>query len=526
MRDVIIGIDAGTSIIKAVAFDLVGAQIAAASTPNSYAILPDGGAEQDLARTWADTVGTLRRLVEKLPDLARRTAAIAVTGQGDGTWLIDSRGEPVGPAWLWLDARAAATVEGMRASPDDRARFERTATGLAACQQGAQLVHILRHMPERLQSAATAFHCKDWLYFKLTGERATDPSEGCFTFGDFRTRDYSDEVIRLLGLESLRHLLPPIVDGTREYAPLSQEAADLIGLGAGTPVVLGYIDVVCTGLGAGLLDRKAKPGCTIIGSTGMNMRLVTSADAVQLNDDATGYTMCMPAPETYAQLQSSLAATLNIDWVLGLAQDILASQGSRVVREELIDFIDGWIAGAEPGSILFQPFISEAGERGPFVDGNARAGFIGISQRHGFADLVRSVIEGIGFAVRDCYAAMGPLPEEVRLTGGAARSPVVRAVLGAVLGTRIRTSQRAEAGAAGAAMIAAVSIGEFATMDDCADRWVDPLLGEAEEPDPKLAAHYSTLFDSYVAARRGLQPVWRSLAAARQGNGQTVRERP
>ncbi|TGV54945.1 carbohydrate kinase, partial [Mesorhizobium sp. M2D.F.Ca.ET.160.01.1.1] len=102
--------------------------------------------------------------------------------------------------------------------------------------------------------AATAFHCKDWLYFKLTGERATDPSEGTFTFGDFRTRDYSDEVLDVLGVADLRHLLPPIVDGTRHSTGLSPAAAAVTGMLAGTPVVLGYVDVVCTALGAGLLD--------------------------------------------------------------------------------------------------------------------------------------------------------------------------------------------------------------------------------------------------------------------------------
>ncbi|RWK45701.1 MAG: carbohydrate kinase, partial [Mesorhizobium sp.] len=93
-----------------------GRQLAAAAVPNRYETLPGGGAEQDLARTWADTATTLRQLADKVPDLASRTVAIAVTGQGDGTWLIDKDGEPVAKGWLWLDARAAAIVEEIRAS--------------------------------------------------------------------------------------------------------------------------------------------------------------------------------------------------------------------------------------------------------------------------------------------------------------------------------------------------------------------------------------------------------------------------
>lgn len=514
MRDILIGIDAGTSVIKSIAFDTSGRQIAAAALPNHYETLPGGGAEQDLARTWSDAATTLRQLADKVPDLANRTVAIAVTGQGDGTWLIDGKGEPVARGWLWLDARAAAIVEEIRARPEDRLRFEKTGSGLAACQQGSQFVFMKRTMPEMLGKAATAFHCKDWLYFKLTGERATDPSEGTFTFGDFHTRDYSDDVLDVLGVTDLRHLLPPIVDGTRHSTALSQAAADATGMLAGTPVVLGYVDVVCTALGAGLLDRERKPGCSIIGSTGMHMRLAETPDDVQLNEAATGYTMAMPAPGVFAQMQSNMAATLNIDWVLGLASGILASQGISRSNGEMIALVDAWISAAQPASLLYQPYVSEAGERGPFVDANARAGFVGISSRHGYADLVRAVFEGLAFAARDCYAAMGPLPREVRLTGGAARSPALRKILGAALGADIRTSAREEAGAAGAAMIAAVCVGLYPSMDACVGEWVTPLLGEAEPSDPNLAAIYDKMTPSYTLAHQALRPVWRAMAAS------------
>lgn len=513
MRDILIGIDAGTSVIKSIAFDIAGRQIAAAALPNHYETLPGGGAEQDLARTWSDAATTLRQLADKVPNLASRTVAIAVTGQGDGTWLIDAKGEPVAKGWLWLDARAAAVVEEIRARPEDRLRFEKTGSGLAACQQGSQFVFMKRTMPEMLGKAATAFHCKDWLYFKLTGERATDPSEGTFTFGDFHTRDYCDDVLDVLGVADLRHLLPPIVDGTRHGTGLSQAAADATGMLAGTPVVLGYVDVVCTALGAGLLDRERKPGCSIIGSTGMHMRLAETPDDVQLNDAATGYTMAMPAPGVFAQMQSNMAATLNIDWVLGLASGILASQGISRSNGEMIALVDAWIAASQPASLLYQPYVSEAGERGPFVDANARAGFVGISSRHGYADLVRAVFEGLAFAARDCYAAMGPLPREVRLTGGAARSPALRKILGAAVGADIRTSAREEAGAAGAAMIAAVRVGLYPSMDACVGEWVTPLLGEAEPSDRNLAAIYDKMTPSYMLAHQALRPVWRAMAS-------------
>jgi erythritol kinase len=516
MKDVLIGIDAGTSVIKSVAFDLSGRQIAVAAIPNRYETLPGGGSEQDLGRTWTDAAATLRLLAEKVENLAARTAALAVTAQGDGTWLIDRDGEPVAPGWLWLDARAAGTVERLSARPEDRVRFERTGTGLAACQQGSQMAWMKENTPGLLERATTAFHCKDWLYFRLTGERVTDPSEACFTFGDFRTRDYDDDVIRILGLEAYRRLLPPVIDGTLTRHPLTAAAARQTGLVEGTPVVLGYVDVVCTSIGAGLYDPAARPGCTIIGSTGMHMRLAETADEVVLGKEATGYTMPIPVPGAYAQMHSNMAATLNIDWVLGLARDLLSAEGVERSQADLLARIDGWLAASTPGAVIYQPYVSEAGERGPFIDATARAGFVGLSVRHGFADMVRAVLEGLSLAARDCYAAMGPLPSEIRMSGGAARNPSLRRILASAIGAPVRASRREEAGAAGVAMMAAVGIGVYPSMAACAGEWVMPLLGETQDPDPELAAVYDRVFPAYVDARRGLRPVWRQMAEVQE----------
>ncbi len=518
MKDVIIGIDAGTSVIKAVAFDLKGRQLAVDAIPNTYETSDDGGSEQDMDRTWTETARTLRGLTDKVPNLSSRVAAIAVTGQGDGTWLIDASGEPVAPAWLWLDARSSDIAKEMRSRPEDQDRFAATATGLAACQQGPQLNWLAKHAPQLLERASHAMHCKDWIYFKLTGDRATDPSEGTFTFGDFRSRAYSDDVIRILGLNRHRHLLPDIVDGVSEPSALMPSAADEIGLPDGTPIVLGYVDIICTALGAGLYERDAELGCTIVGSTGVHMRLVSSPEAVTLNDDRTGYTMPMPVPGVFTQLQTNMASTINIDWLLDVAIGLLATQGTERTRADLIPAIDRWIDETSPGALLYQPYISEAGERGPFIDANARAGFIGLSSRHGFADLMRSVVEGLALAGRDCYAAMGPFPSEIRLTGGAARSAALRSVFGAVLDAKLRTSKREEAGAAGAAMMAAVAIGLYDDMDGCVSEWVTPLLGDIESPDAELCEVYDRVYPAYAQARDRLRPVWETLSDHRRAS--------
>jgi len=528
-RGIIIGIDAGTSVIKAVAFDTAGLQIAVASARNHYVTGEDGSATQSLEQTWRDCVQALRGLADKVEDLAGRTLAIAVTGQGDGTWLVGRDNNPVGDAWLWLDARAAPTVRRLGAQSSDRPRFEATGTGLNTCQQGAQMAHMDGTSPDLLDHAEVALHCKDWLYLNLTGVRATDPSEASFTFGNFRSRQYDDTVIEALGLGHRRHLLPTIVEGTEVTHRLSSSAAVATGLLMGTPVCLGYVDMVMTALGAGVWTGSGNAACSTVGSTGVHMMARRAGD-VHLNKESTGYVIALPVPDMVTQVQTNMSATLNIDWILKIAADLMSELGQEVSHADLVARIDGWLTKSRPGVLLYHPYISEAGERGPFVNADARAGFIGLSSRHGFADMVRAVVEGLGMATRDCYAAMGPLPAELRLTGGAARSRSLRTVLGASVNAPIRVSSREEAGAGGAAMMAAVAIGAYPSMDDCIKEWVTPLLGEAEAPDAELARRYDAMFPAYVKARRALAPVWEDLAGqsavpnTKQPDGEMTRD--
>jgi erythritol kinase len=516
-RDVLIGLDAGTSVTKAVAFSLAGQELASVGRPNLYDELPGGAVEQDMARTWADTAAVLRDLAEAVPHLRSRAVALAVTGQGDGTWLFDAAGEPIAPAWLWLDSRAAGIVRELDRSGARALAYRHTGCGLNACNQSAQLLWLKRHAPEILTRVATASHCKDWLYLQLTGERVTDVSEGTFTFGDFRTRAYAPEVLAALGLEGERRLLPEMVDGSRITHPLSAAAAAATGLPEGLPVALGYVDVLCTALGGGVYEPGRAIGCSIVGSTGMHMRFLPDAAEVRLGPEPSGYTMPFPVPGSAAQMQSNMAATLNIDWIVELSRQAADLFGHAVDRRQALAALDARVLEGTPAAALYHPYIHEAGERGPFIDPAARAQLSGLSTRTGLLDVARSVYEGLALAARDCYAAMGHVPEEIRVAGGAARSRALRTILASVLGVPVRESSRQEAGAAGAAMMAAVAVGVFPDMASAAAEWVAPLLGDLVPPEPELAGRYARLFPIYVATRQAMPPIWAALADFRHG---------
>jgi erythritol kinase (D-erythritol 1-phosphate-forming) len=517
MRDgVLIGIDAGTSVIKSVAFTISGKQLAMAAIANVYESVGDGGIEQDMARTWADTAATLKQLTEKIPNLARRLIAISVTGQGDGTWLVDKAGDPVAPAWLWLDARAASIAEDYVKHANYPAHYYRTGTGVNACQMSIQLAWLAKHRPEVLSCATSAFHCKDWLYFKLSSNRASDPSEANFTFGDFRLRNYAPHILDDLGAPDAKRLLPPIVEGTTHAGSLCPEAAALTGLRAGTPITLGYVDVICTGLGGGLFDPLGNTGCTIVGSTGMHMRIAPTAADVKLNAEQSGYTMSFPVPGMYAQIQSNMASTLNIDWLLDVAREFSTEQGIQQSRADIFRGMDDRILARPAGHILYHPYISAAGERGPFMDPNARAMFTGLEIGHGPADLMRSIYEGLCYAARDCYSAMGDVPKEIRVTGGAARSKALRVILASTLNANVRSVSREEAGAAGAAMMAAIQQKIYPDMAACTTQWVDNLLGSSTAPEPNLVKTYDRTFPLYRETREKMRPLWRALAKTRE----------
>ena len=515
-KDIFIGVDAGTSVIKSIVFDWNGKLIASASEPNHYHKTPGGGVEQNLMATWEKTATTLSAVSQQIPDAGKRVAALAVTGQGDGTWLIDRDGAPVGDGLLWLDTRAAGIVSEFETRKSRKTAYQFTGTALNSCNQSAQLAWMKRENPERLKLADCAMHCKDWLYFNLTGMRATDISEGVFTFGDFRTRKYCDEVLEAFGLTDCRRLLPPMLDGSRHIYPLSPKVAKAIGLMAGTPVSLGGVDVVCAALGGGVYQPGCDVGCSVIGTTGMHIKMNNDARKMKLTKDVSGYTMVIPGfSNAVLRMHSNMSATLNLDWLAALLAESAALFGVKSDIKESLKLVDAAAKSTPSADIFFLPYI-ESGERGPFLNADARAQFSGIHSNIGVGQLARAVYEGLAFATRHCYEAFGGTPQEVRPIGGGARSRVLCETLANVLNARIRVNKCPEPGALGATMIAAVAVGRFADLRKACLAWVKPNFGPAQTSDESLRTHYDHLFSAYLLAVNSAPPVWDALAKARQ----------
>ena len=510
-RDVIIALDAGTTTLKAVAFAWTGEELARCSVANLLAYGAGGAVEQDMEQTWASCLALLRRLLDGRTDLRGRLAAMAVTGQGDGTWLVDRAGTPVGPALTWLDGRAAETVRDL--SPATIRAIEAiTGTALTPSLQSMQLVWLQRHQPERLARSAAALHCKDWLHFRLTGMLASDLTETMFTYGDAAAGTVDGRVADLLGIPALNRLVPALRQPLSDRAALAGAVARDLSLPDGLPVVLAPIDVVCSALGAGAIDGTGLHACSIFGSAGVHLRLAHGFPAV--SDPVAGYTTHLASGALSVRYLSNMAASLNLDWLDDLVAEAAAlfhaDGAAQKTRPERMAALDRLAATGRSSALLYFPYLFPGGERAPFVNPDARAQFVGLRRDHKLADLVVAVYEGIAFAARDCHLRLGR-PPEIRLSGGLARSERFQQILTDVLGVPTRHCLCEETGAAGAAMVAAVNLGMFDTLALAGDAWTGSRLTPPRLPDPKRSGTYDTMFELYRTVATASVPAWSAL---------------
>ncbi len=490
--DVLIGLHAGISEVRAVAFDHAGRQLGIAAASLGASRLPDGGVEQDMAEAWQAAARAMRLLAQRVPDLGRRTVALSITGQAGGSWLIDEDGDPVGAALLGPDARAAAIVADWARSPAGPAVVEITGTALSASLQSAQLAWLQRHRPQLIEAAASVLHVKDWFYFCCTGERATDPCEAVAAYGDPRRGTYDPGVLELLELHEAARLLPEIVDGIRHQGALLPAAAAATGLYEGTPVVLAPPEPVSAALAAGLPGAAADCGCSVLGPVPVHMRWGPQMARLPAAGPAASI-VPVGGGEGFCELATPALTTPGIDWLAGIGEQLLADLGLiGISGDELAALLERKAGDAEPGALLF------ASSAEPHV----RRQHVGLSDRTSFYDLMRAVYEALGFAARAGYQALGYRPKEVRLAGAGARRPVLRQIVAACVGAPTRTLGREDAAAAGAAQFAATALGQYRSLSEGSAHWVEPYLEAAEPLDQALGSVYELLLELHRPRRR------------------------
>ncbi|WP_019549680.1 FGGY-family carbohydrate kinase [Streptomyces sulphureus] len=437
----IIGVDIGTSVTKAVAFDHAGRPLHAASRRSTLLRQPGGVVEQDLDEVLRSVTEVVREVAAALP---QPPAALALTGQGDGLWLRDTEGRAARPMISWMDGRAADLVAGWQQDGTVERVYGRTGSGMFPGCHAPLLAWLRAHEPRTLERAAVAGYCVDAIAQQLTGTVALDASDATLPFLDARTRRYSTDALEACGVADLAPLLPePAEPGT--VLGLDARGAELTGLPEGLPVTSGPYDLPACAIGSGV--REVGDGLLTVGTTLACQVLTDSAD-VDPGAEPAGMWLCTPDTGRWLRAMPAMVGTAGIEWALG----VVGAETS-----ELESLLRSSPPGA--GGVRALPFLSEAGERAPFVEPGARARFEGMSLAHGRGDLVRAMCEAVGYAARHCLEAAG-LSATLAACGGGTRSTGWMQTFADILGREVRVPGETEVGAKGAAIVARAALGD------------------------------------------------------------------
>ncbi|MCC7446446.1 MAG: carbohydrate kinase [Anaerolineae bacterium] len=507
-KDYLLGVDAGTSVVKAVLFDLSGREIASALRQTELN-REAGRCETSVIGTWHAFASTIRDLLIKANIAGSQIAAVGVAGNMIGAWLVDEQGKPVRDGILWCDGRTQPLIDRLKAAhPGFLSKI--FATDGCVLETGCTLPQIrwlAENEPESLRRAKHIFCSKDYLCFRLTGKAQLDPTEAAGLPGDIRTQTYSDAMFALFGVEQYRPLFPPVVPSETVIGEVLPDAAAATGLQAGTPVVAGAGDVPANVLGIGAVE----PGIALT-VLGTNCQSGMVFDHPVFEPADVGLLFYIPGQRWYRALMN-VAGTTNLDWFID--QFYAAERDVASSRAELFATLEQIASQSEPGArgIIYHPYLSTVGVIAPFVEPAARAQFFGLTVQHRRADLLRAVYEGVALAIRDCYTALNTPIREIRFAGGGSRSPLWCQIVADCLGARVVIPEGGELGAKGAALLAGVGIGQFPSIIEASKSAFR--VTRSYEPNLDLKPRYDAIYKVYRMLRDDVRSAWHANAHIR-----------
>jgi len=340
--------------------------------------------EQDPHDWWNGIAGSIRQALSAAGATGDDVRAIGLTGQMHGLTLLDAAGEVLRPAILWNDQRTGAQCDEIRSRIGKERLIQITGNDALTGFTAPKILWVQEEEPDIYAQAAQILLPKDYIRYRLTGEYGTDKAGGAGTaLFDVKKRDWSPEVIEALGIPA--EWLPPTYEGPEISGTISAAAAELTGLKAGTPVVGGGGDQAAGAVGVGAVE----PGIVslVLGTSGVVF--ATTGEPV-IEPEGRLHAFCHSVPDTWHLMGVMLSAAGSLQWY----RDTLAPDTSF---DDLLAPVTAIEAGAE--GLLFLPYLT--GERTPYPDPLARAGFIGLTLRHGKPHMTRAVLEGVAFGLRD-----------------------------------------------------------------------------------------------------------------------------
>lgn len=490
---VYLGIDLGTTGLKALLLRPDGTACGAGYREYPLAVPAPGFAEQDPDDWWRALTEATAEALARSGVRPEEVRGIGLSGQMHGTVLLDAGGAPLGPAIPWCDQRSAAEADAVRAriGAENLARW--TQNPVAAGFQLCTLLWLRAHEPKRFARARWALLPKDYLRLRLTGEAATEPTDACSTLMfDCARRDWSAEMLAALDID--RALLPDARHAPADvHAGLSAQAARALGLRAGTPVAFGGGDQPMQALGNGILE----PGDASI-TLGTGGQIFAPVASPAADPRLRAHLFCHAPADTWYAMGAILNCCLAQNW---FCDQVLGTRDFAAVHRLAAQAAPGC------GGVLFLPYLT--GERTPHLDPHAKGMFFGLTLASDRAAMARAVLEGIGHALldaMDCLRQMGVAPRRLTVSGGGARSELWKQILADMMGQPVCTTAMREQAGTGAAICAMVAVGEYASLGEACRAIVRREDG-CVEPIPANTALYRerhARFQALYAANRAL----------------------
>ena len=478
-----LGIDVGTTAVKALVVDESGAVVGEAESPLEVSVPKPGWAEQGPAGWWQATVEAVRAACARAG--TGDVAAIGLSGQMHSSVLLDRADRVLRPAILWNDVRTTAQcrfiVENVGKTGLRRLVGNPALEGFTA----PKLLWVRDEEPCIFDQTRAVLLPKDYVRLLMTGEKATEPSDAAGTLlFDIRRGRWSAQMLDALELDPA--LLPPVRGSASATGTLTPAAAEVLGLRQGTPVVGGGADNAAAAVGSGVVSEGALQ--TSIGTSGT---MVAPVERPRVDQGMRIHSFNHAVDDTWYLMGVVLSAGAALAW---FRRALSGPEGSPPTYDELIAEASGTPPGAD--GLTFLPYLS--GERTPHADSNARGIFAGMHAGHERGHMVRAVLEGVTFALRDSLELMRRLKvdaDEAVAVGGGARSAAWRQMQADVLGVPVVTVGPSGGAPYGAAVLAAAGSASFTSVEEACRAWIRPL--DRVEPDPNAADAYGRAYERY-----------------------------
>lgn len=488
MADTVIGLDLGTGGVRAIAVDWQGHLIA--QSTGSYPLLTPqpGWTEQQPADWITASFKALSELTQKLAE--HQIIALGLSGQMHGMVPLDATGKVIRPAILWNDQRTGKAVESIEAIVPRQELIQRTGNPAITGFQLPKLVWLRDAEPQAYEQLQQILLPKDYLGYALTGEFFTEPSDasgtGCLNLS---TRQWDADILSALHVSSA--LFPPVLASTAVAGQVKPEIADQTGLPSGLPVIAGGGDNAAAAIGLGISTSNRSRGSLSIGTSGV---VFAPVDRPTPDPDGRVHLFCH-ADGGYHLLGVTLAAGGALRWY----RDTFASS---IAFDKLMTMA----AESQPGArgVLFLPHL--AGERSPYLDPDTRGAFVNLSLAHTQADLVRAVLEGVAFGLREALEVIHEITsvQQLLATGGGARSSVWLQILADVLQTELIAPQSEEGAAYGAALLALVGVGAYDSLEAAFTLLPQDTIANVQ---PQVNPLYEAAFQRYKLLYKALKVV-------------------